>query len=329
MLAGVNTHHDQSQPPSSDLNLAPRPGTRIDDFTVAYRIACGMNADLFAVWHHGLRTPLVCKRLRPAAVVTDDDEHNRHGRKWRTLLRREGATLARLCHPGIVRLIGQRHDGEAPYLLLEHVGEQTLRDELRARARLPVDVSVRIVQHVGAAVAHAHARGYLHRDLKPSNVILRGGRPVLLDFGVAWKYAGNLRPPDRSGTPQRLAPEQITREPLTPPTDVFGLGVLLFELLTGVRPFRPGGRLYDLQAPLSEWYPQLLEPPLTLRRAGRRAPARLEGVVARCLAKDPSARFADVPQLLTALDEFTPLKVWPCTAVHEQPDFSPFIEETD
>lgn len=292
-----------------------QPGTRIDDFTIAHLIAHGMSADVFAVWHHTLRAPLVCKRLR----TTDE-----HDAKWRRLLRDEGAALARLKHPGVVRLIHQQQRATLPYLLLEHVGGKTLRDALIEHKRLSTDYAVRIIQHVGGALAHAHEAGFLHRDLKPSNIIMRGGRPVLLDFGVVWKWKSARRPTDRSGTPQYLAPEQIMRAPLTPATDVYGLGLLLFELLTGTRPFRAGSDRHDPQLTLAERYPQLTAEPPTLRRKDRRLSTKLEAVIARCLRREPSERFQNVGELLTALDSFTRVKVWPRDAMRLNDDFSPF-----
>lgn len=302
--------------PAHSTTVTPQPGTRIDDFTIAYLIKHGMNADVFAVWHHSLRTPLVCKRLRPEDM---------HDVKWRKLLRNEGAALSRLCHPGIVRLIAQNQDAQLPYLLLEHIGEKTLRDVLIDESSFATDHAVRIVQHVGAAVAYAHAQGFLHRDLKPSNIVLRNGRPVLLDFGVAWKWKRERRPPDRAGTPQYLAPEQVRRDVLTPATDVYGLGILLFELMTGARPFRAANvDRHDRHLPLPARYPQLEEAPLTLSQVGRRVSHRLERVIARCLARDPRERFASIEEMLTALDPFTRIKVWPRAAARTQKDFSPF-----
>lgn len=293
----------------------PQPGTRIDDFTIAYLISHGMNADLYAVWHHGLRTPLVCKRLRPS------DEHDA---KWRTLLRAEGTALAALNHPGIVRLISQRMEARLPYLLFEHVGQKTLKDILLREGGLKTDHAIRIVQHVGGALAYVHRRGFIHRDLKPSNIILREGRPVLLDFGIVWKWRSRRRPPDRSGTPQYLAPEQIMREALSPATDVYGLGLLLFELITAQRPFRTGEDRHNRQLPLERRYPQLVEAPLTLRRAGQTAPRRLEEIIKRCLSRDPRLRYQSVAELLTALDSFTSLKIWPQKMIDTHADFSPF-----
>ena len=272
------------------------PGTRIDDVTIARRVAHGMSADVFAVWHHDLLTPLVCKRLRPS-----DQRHAAHRRR----LRAEGHVLSLLAHPGIVRLVDQRHATALPYLLLEHVGTRTLRELLKSNGPFDTADGVRIVQHVAAAVAHVHARGYLHRDLKPSNVVLRDGRPVLLDFGVAWRLTPRRRPPDRSGTPQYLAPEQITRALLTPATDVWGLGVMLVELLTGERAFREGVKAED--AHLSARYPQLTED----ARFARALPADLARVVERCLQKDPRARPQSAVAVARALDPFTDVKIWP------------------
>lgn len=278
------------------------PGARIDDFTIAYRVRRGMNADIFAVWHHGLGTPLICKRLRP------EDEGDA---KWRRLLRAEGSALSKLNHPGIVRLIAQNQGARLPYLLLEHVGEKTLRDVMLKQGAFDTAQAVRILQHVGAAVAYVHDRGFLHRDLKPSNIILRGGRPVLLDFGIAWKMKSARRPPDCSGTPRYLAPEQVARALLTPATDVYGLGLLLFELLTGERAFRAGAAGQTGKLPLAERYPQLSDEPPGLHSAGQEVSRRLERTVARCLAREPGARFQSVRELLVELDHSTRLKVWP------------------
>jgi eukaryotic-like serine/threonine-protein kinase len=288
-----------SRSTASDAALeaaGPGAGTRIDDVTIAYRIARGMSADVFAVWHHGLLTPLVCKRLRPA-----DEKQAVHRRRLKT----EGQVLSLAAHPGIVRLVDQRHATAVPYLLLEHVGTRTLRDVLKSEGPCEVDDGVRIVQHVAAAVAHVHARGFLHRDLKPSNVILRDGRPVLLDFGVAWRLTPRRRPPDRSGTPQYLAPEQITRAVLTPATDVWGLGVMLVELLTGERPFPPG--VNESGVGLAARYPQLVERP----RFARALPAELTRVIEACLERNPRERPPTAIALARALDRFTAVKVWP------------------
>lgn len=255
-----------------------------------------MSADVFAGWHHGLLTAVICKRLRAA-----DQKNAAHRRRLRT----EGQVLSLVAHPGVVRLIDQRHEVALPYLLLEHVGARTLRDMVRAEGPFEIGRAARIVQHVAAAVAHVHGRGFLHRDLKPSNVMLRDGRPVLLDFGIAWRLAPRRRPPDRSGTPQYLAPEQIARATLTPATDVWGLGIMLVELLTAERPFPPGAPPHG--APLPDRYPQLTAAP----RLARTLPPEVVRLIEACLQKNPRARPPSAVAVARALDPLTPVKIWP------------------
>jgi serine/threonine protein kinase len=267
-----------------------------------------MSADVFTVWHHGLLTPLICKRLRAG-----DQKNAAHRRR----LRVEGHVLSLVSHPGVVRLVDQRHAIALPYLLLEHVGTRTLRDMVKTAGPFEIGEGVRIVQHVAAAVAHVHARGFLHRDLKPSNVVLRDGRPVLLDFGIAWRLTPRRRPPDRSGTAQYLAPEQIMRAPLTPATDVWGLGVMLVELLTGERPFPPGVK--DPDAVLPARYPQLAEAP----RVARTLPTEVVGVIEACLQRNPRARPPSAVAVARALDPLTPAKVWPAELVGTFEPFEP------
>lgn len=275
-------------------------GERIDDFTIAYRISSGMNTDVFAVWHHELLAPLICKRLKQSGY---------NDSKYRELFFQEAAALAELNHPGIVRLLEFNQNAELPYLLLEHVGERTLRDELRENGAFDTARAVRIVQHVAAAVAHIHSNGYLHRDLKPSNIILRNGRPILIDFGVVWKMKPERLPPDRSGTPQYLAPEQIKQEKLSPATDVYGLGMLLFELLTGERPFNHGAEPNE-SVSLEKRYPQIVADPKQFEEIGQNVETALTQIVYRCLEKSPEARFQCAVELMKALDSFTDVKIW-------------------
>ncbi|MCP9494188.1 MAG: serine/threonine protein kinase [Pyrinomonadaceae bacterium MAG19_C2-C3] len=309
-----------SPPPNTSgdrvMNERVASGSRLDEMIVAHTIARGMNTDVLAVWHTTFRTPLVCKVLRLDVFGEQDLYAARRARKWRQLLRLEAAALKRFQHPGIVRLISDQTRNVIPYLLLEHVGGRTLRDCLRDEKRLPVDEAVRIVQHTGAALAHVHHQSFIHRDLKPSNIIMRDGRPVLLDFGVVWRWqttssTSTRRPPDRCGTPQYLAPEQVRREPLSPLTDIYGLGVLLYELITGTRPYPASKRTHERDLPLNVRYPQLEMTPPKLRDLRPDIPVKLAPVIMRAMHREPDKRFADIAELLIALDEFTAVKIYP------------------
>jgi serine/threonine protein kinase len=168
------------------------------------------------------------------------------GRAGEKRFRREGTILARLTHPHIARLIdaGVSDNGQ-PYLVLEHVAGRHI-DRYCDEERLTIDQRIRLFLGVQAAVAHAHANLIIHRDLKPSNVLVDAdGRVKLLDFGIAKLLedetgsegtARLTREGEVALTPKYAAPEQVRRGQITTATDVYALGVLLFELLTGRHP---------------------------------------------------------------------------------------------
>ena len=149
--------------------------------------------------------------------------------------RREAEVLEKLRHPNIVRLFGSNVEEGRPYILMEYLAGPSLFDVLEGlpKRRLHTPDAIRAIMHVGAAIHYLHRCGYLYRDLKPGNVHLREGVPVLLDFDVVREMEPLRRPADRLGTAPYMAPEQVLKEPLTAATDVYGLGALLYELLTG------------------------------------------------------------------------------------------------
>src|SRR5437016_2116688 len=137
---------------------------------------------------------------------------------------------------------------------------------------------------VSAALLHVHGRGYLHLDVKPENVVIVDGHAVLIDFSLA-RRRGPRRPAYRVGTRSSMAPEQCLRLPLSPATDVFGLGCLLYRLLCGNRPFPSG--CDDPGAAIEQRYPQLVHDPAPLSSIGLELPDALETVVLRCLQRNP------------------------------------------
>ncbi len=206
---------------------------------------------------------------------------NRQLREERLL--REAESAARLSHPNIVTLFDVGRCPEGPYLVLELLRGKTLAQEL-SRGRMPVPEALRIAVEVARGLSHAHAEGVVHRDLKPANVFLcQDGRVKILDFGLAHAFG---RPRAEGGTLGYMAPEQWSGAPEDERTDVFALGVLLYETLSGELPFpevAPG-----------KW------------RAARRldvagAPPSLAAAVAAMLRKDPVQRPRDGARALELL----------------------------
>lgn len=251
------------------------PGDRVaDHITVVGTIDDRGRDPCYIVWHHDAWCPMFCKVFRKPSQA-----------RW------EAGTLARLAHPGIVRLI---ENGAPHYMLTEFLEGPSLRRLLRSRrgGRLSVSDALRVAIHLGSALAHLHARGLVYLDLKPRNVIVTRRRPVLIDVGSA-RRLGSRPPATPQGTDPYMAPEQARAEAPTPASDIWAFGVTLFEMLAGTRPF-PDDE--------NEPFPQLHLPAPPLRAVLPRAPAVVAGLIAQCLAPRPADRPASVEALLPVLN---------------------------
>lgn len=217
---------------------------------------------------------------------------------------RERQILARLQHPGIARLLDGGRDSEGrPYFVLELVEGEPITSWCE-RTGAPIEVRLRLLAEVADAVDAAHRRLVVHRDLKPSNILVdREGRPRLLDFGIAaiLEQEGDVALTQHNQhpfTPAYAAPEQILGEPITTATDVWALGALLFELLTGRLPFPSRKRnLADLVRTVTT---EVAERPSTvaaaadtndLRDRARRLTGDLDAIVLTALAREPNRRY--------------------------------------
>lgn len=200
---------------------------------------------------------------------------------------KEIRTIAHLKHPHILPLFDSGSVGGFLFYVMPFIEGESLRDRIKREGRLPVADVVKIVRELADALAYAHADGVVHRDVKPDNVLISGRHVFLADFGVA--YA--LTPADGAtvtgtgvmvGTPAYMAPEQIAGGSAESRSDIYGLGVLAYELLTGTVPFRGSpqdvvvAQLTRLPAPVSQPRPDV--------------PGPLNDLVMRCLAKNPEER---------------------------------------
>ena len=231
--------------------------------------------------------------------------------------RAERQILAALQHPGITRLLdGGATAGGLPYLVMEHVDGMPIDRYCESRG-LTVAARVALLRRVCDAVSHAHRGLVVHRDLKPSNILVTAdGSPKLLDFGIARLLdderaeGGDARvqtaPSRRLLTPDYASPEQVRGDPITTSTDVYSLGVLLFELLTGTRPltFASRGATEIARVVCGQTAPRPSAAAASNPRFARQIAGDLDTIVLAALEKDPARRYASVDHLSDDLRRF-------------------------
>jgi len=223
-----------------------------------------------------------------------------HNQRWvsRKRFEREARALGQLVHPNIVAVTDSGVDHDAPFLVMELLDGTDLARRLRGE-RLPVGLACRYALEALDALAFVHERGLVHRDVKPGNIFLEatalGERVKLLDFGLARLVA----PQDDAavtqfgemlGTPSYMAPEQVTGETVDARTDVYAMGLVLYEMLAGKRAFA-GDDMLVLKQQMIDRVPALAEPAL----------AGFDALIQRATHKEPAQRFADARALRSAL----------------------------
>src|SRR5437763_1256051 len=201
--------------------------------------------------------------------------------------KREARAVARLSHPNIVTVIDRGEDEGHQFIVFEYIDGENLKELIVRNGRLSVNDALELGLQVARALAFAHDQGLVHRDVKPQNVLLNGdGRAKVTDFGIArsldvdgFTQAGTVL-----GTSDYIAPEQASGQSVDSQTDVYSLGVVLYELLAGDVPFR--GESFVAVA-----LKHVNEPPPNLLEVRRDVPRRLAEAIDRALEKDPKRRF--------------------------------------
>jgi eukaryotic-like serine/threonine-protein kinase len=202
--------------------------------------------------------------------------------------RREARAVAQLSHPNIVTVIDRGEDDGQQYIVFEYIDGESLKQLVDRNGPLPARRAIELTLQVADALAFAHQAGLVHRDVKPQNVLVtEDGEAKVTDFGIARSLDvehGVTQTGTVLGTSNYLSPEQARGQAITPATDVYSLGVVLFELLTGEVPF-PGENFVAVAMK------HINEPPPSLLERRPDIPVRLVHAVERALAKDPAARF--------------------------------------
>ncbi len=215
---------------------------------------------------------------------------------FRARFDQEARTIARLEHPHILPVIDYGEEDFGAYLVMRYVEGGTLEHRLREGA-LPLPQAYELLRQVASALDYAHAAGVVHRDLKPANILLdESGNPYLTDFGIAKLLQSSQKLTQTGaavGTPAYMAPEQWKGEPVGPFTDLYALGVVLYEMVTGDQPFKA-------DTTFGYMHKHVYEAPEPPRHLMRSLPEAAEAVILQALAKDPAGRYPSARALCDA-----------------------------
>jgi len=268
-------------------------GTMVGPYRIARSLGRSEMSVVYLADDTRLARPVTLKILHPR----DNADQKRRER-----LRLEARAAAALVHPNVAAVHALEEIAGQLFIVSEYVPGRTARERLDAGGPLPVDEAVDLALQVARGLDAAHRRGIIHRDLKPENILIGDNRAVrILDFGIARLITSEPEhqrltgPGVMVGTPGYMAPEQLEGAPGDARSDLFALGTVLYELVSGANPFQ-GKTASSTAARI------MTHDPPRLSSLNPVLPQALDAIVSRCLAKDPADRFAGAAELAAALD---------------------------
>ena len=277
------------EPPDEEITLLRR--ATGDRYVVERRLGGGGMAHVYLARHAVLATHLAVKVL-----------HRHHARdaEMRTRFRREAEAAARLQHPNVVPIVDYGHLGDVEYIVMPFYSGGSLADAMTGGSTLTPERAAAAAAQAAQGLDYAHRRGVVHRDVKPDNVLFDAeGHAAVTDFGIAsTRFHARLTATGRAmGTPHYMSPEQAMGRLLDGRSDVYALGILLYEMLSGDPPF-DGPDAYAVG------YKHVHEAPTPLEMAAPGTPPALAAIAMRCLAKNPTERYQRAADLADALIAF-------------------------
>ena len=292
-----------------------------DRYRLIEQIGSGGMAVLYKAQDMELGRMVAVKLLRPS-LVSDPE--------FLIRFKREARAAANLSHPNIVTVFDVGQDGpHTHYIVMEYVPGQDLKQLIRAQGAFEVDTALAIIIEVCKGVGYAHRAGLIHCDIKPQNILVTPDHKIkVADFGIARAFTGTGAQEQQDvedvvwGSPHYFSPEQAAGEPPTPASDVYSIGIVLFELLTGQLPFTGSDYKELALAHFSQEPPSILSFNPAL-------PPELDRIIQKVLAKEPAARYRTADQLGRILQKYREEANQPTTsgfAIH--PSSAPAVHDT-
>jgi len=267
------------------------PGTLLGGrFEIISMLGLGGMGAVYKAYDRDIEQPIALKIIRPD-LASNPELLQRF--KQELLLARQ------IAHKNVVRIFDVRESGGTRFITMEYIDGRDLRHLLAEKGKLPVPEALEIIRQACAGLAAANAEGVIHRDLKPGNIMLdQNGRVVVMDFGLARTLAGDgmTQTGAMLGTMEYMSPEQAKAERLDQRSDLFTIGLILYELITGKTPFQADSAVASLLKRTQERAPLMSDIDANISRT-------VTAVVAKCLETDPKNRYQSFDELLIVLEE--------------------------
>jgi serine/threonine protein kinase len=276
--------------------MATRVGTFLDRYEIDAEIGRGAMGAVYRARDPKLDRTVAIKTVSLFGLEPDAEQ------EYRERFVVEARAAGRLSHGGIVTIFDVREEGEtrAPYLVMEYIEGQSLQKLLsRENRTLPLSTTLYLIQEVAEALHYAHAQGVVHRDIKPANILIDAdGHAKIADFGIAKLNQTDLTLPGQVlGSPAYMAPEQLSDEGVDARSDLFSLGVILYQMLTGHRPFQGNSTT-------TVCFKLVNHEPLPVSAFESKLPPELDTIVSRAIAKDPAQRYQSGMEMAADIQRF-------------------------